>query len=40
MSAPATLHRALTTLQKEKKISLQTRSLGRHPARYRKLGLS
>jgi leucyl aminopeptidase (aminopeptidase T) len=36
----ATLHRALATLQEEKKIALHSRSLGRHPARYRKIGSS
>jgi leucyl aminopeptidase (aminopeptidase T) len=36
----ATLHRALETLQTEKKIAVQTRSRGRHPAQYRKLGSS
>jgi hypothetical protein len=33
----ATLHRALTTLQAEKKIAVHSISRGRHPARYRKL---
>jgi leucyl aminopeptidase (aminopeptidase T) len=36
----ATLHRALATLQAEKKIAVQSRSRGRHPARYRKIGSS
>jgi leucyl aminopeptidase (aminopeptidase T) len=33
----ATLHRALATLQDENKIAIQSRSRGRHPARYRKV---
>ncbi len=36
----ATLHRVLETLQREKKIALHTRSLGRSPARYSKIGPS
>jgi hypothetical protein len=36
----ATLHRALATLQAEKKIAVQSRSRGRHPAQYRKVSLS
>jgi leucyl aminopeptidase (aminopeptidase T) len=33
----ATLHRALATLQEEKKIAVESHSRGRHPTRYRKL---
>jgi hypothetical protein len=36
----ATMHRALDTLQSEKKIAVQTRSRGRHRARYRKVDSS
>jgi len=36
----ATLHRALTTLQAEQKIAIQSRSRGRNLARYRKVGSS
>ncbi len=36
----ATLHRALATLQAEKKIAVQSHSRGRHPTRYRKVSAS